>query len=38
MADLSALIRLHKHDLDEKRRILGELYGEMALLVVLHMS
>ncbi len=32
MADLSALIRLHKHDLDEKRRILGELYGEMALL------
>lgn len=32
MADLSALIRLHKHDLDEKRRILGELYGQMALL------
>ena len=32
MADLSALIRLHKHDLDEKRRVLGELYGEMALL------
>lgn len=30
MADLSALIRLHKHDLDEKRRMLGELYAEMA--------
>ncbi|MDD9901820.1 MAG: flagellar FliJ family protein [Alphaproteobacteria bacterium] len=32
MADLSALIRLHKHELDEKRRALGELYGEMAVL------
>lgn len=32
MADLGALIRLHKHELDEKRRVLGELYGEMALL------
>jgi flagellar FliJ protein len=32
MADLSALIRLHKHELDEKRRILGEYYSELALL------
>lgn len=32
MADLNALIRLHKHDLDEKRRALGELYSQMALL------
>lgn len=32
MADLSALIRLHKHELDEKRRILGEFYSELALL------
>jgi flagellar FliJ protein len=32
MADLGVLIRLHKHELDEKRRVLGELYGEMALL------
>lgn len=32
MADLSALIRLHKHDLDEKRRQLGELYSQMSLL------
>jgi len=32
MADLSALIRLHKHELDEKRRILGEFYAELALL------
>lgn len=30
MADLHALIRLHKHELDEKRRILGELYNLMA--------
>ncbi len=30
MADLSVLIRLHKHELDEKRRALAELYGEMA--------
>jgi len=32
MADLSALIRLHKHELDEKRRILGEFYSELAIL------
>lgn len=32
MADLNALIRLHKHELDEKRRALGELYSQMALL------
>lgn len=32
MADLSVLIRLHKHDLDEKRRVLGELYTAMAAL------
>ena len=32
MADLGALIRLHKHDLDEKRRVLGEFYAEMAAL------
>lgn len=32
MADLSALIRLHKHELDEKRRVLGEFYAEMAML------
>lgn len=30
MADLNALIRLHKHELDEKRRALGELYSMMA--------
>ncbi|HYD19194.1 MAG TPA: flagellar FliJ family protein [Patescibacteria group bacterium] len=30
MADLSVLIRLHKHELDEKRRALGELHGQMA--------
>lgn len=30
MADLSALIRLHKHELDEKRRQLGEMYAAMA--------
>lgn len=32
MADLSVLIRLHKHELDEKRRALAELYGAMAAL------
>lgn len=32
MADLGALIRLHRHDLDEKRRVLGDLYSQMALL------
>ncbi|MDE1153876.1 MAG: flagellar FliJ family protein [Micavibrio sp.] len=32
MADLSVLIRLHKHELDEKRRALNELYNELALL------
>jgi flagellar export protein FliJ len=30
MADLHTLIRLHKHELDEKRRALGELYAAMA--------
>ncbi len=30
MADLSSLIRLHKHELDEKRRALAALYQEMA--------
>src|SRR5688572_20488585 len=30
MADLTVLIRLHKHELDEKRRALAELYGQMA--------
>lgn len=30
MADLSALIRLHKYELDEKRRALSELYGALA--------
>jgi predicted trehalose synthase len=30
MADLSSLIRLHKHELDEKRRALAELYSAMA--------
>lgn len=30
MADLSVLIRLHKHQLDEKRRVLTTLYGELA--------
>lgn len=29
MADLTVLIRLHKHELDEKRRILGEFYTAM---------
>ncbi len=32
MADLSVLIRLHKHELDEKRRVLSGLYGDLALL------
>lgn len=32
MADLTVLIRLHKHELDEKRIALGELYSVMALL------
>lgn len=32
MADLSPLIRLHKYELDEKRRVLSALYGELALL------
>lgn len=32
MADLSVLIRLHKHELDEKRRVLGDLYTAMAAL------
>jgi flagellar export protein FliJ len=30
MADLTALIRLHKHELDEKRLVLARLYTEMA--------
>lgn len=32
MSDLAVLIRLHKHDLDGKRRALGELYAAMATL------
>lgn len=32
MADLSVLIRLHKHELDEKRRVLSDLYGQMSLM------
>lgn len=32
MADLSALIRLHKYELDEKRRALTALYVELAAL------
>ncbi len=32
MADLGVLIRLHKHELDERRRVLGDLYSQMALL------
>lgn len=32
MGDLSSLIRLHKHELDEKRRVLGEMYNAMAAL------
>lgn len=31
-SDLSVLIRLHKHELDGKRRALGELYTAMATL------
>ena len=30
MADLTALIRLHKYELDEKRLALGKLYAELA--------
>lgn len=30
MADLTALIRLHKYALDEKRLALGKLYAELA--------
>lgn len=30
MADLSVLIRLHKHELDEKRRALVSLYVQMS--------
>lgn len=29
MADLSSLIRLHKHELDEKQRRIGLLYDEL---------
>ena len=32
MADLESLIRLNKHELDEKRRVLGELYSVLTLL------
>lgn len=32
MADLSVLIRLHKHELDEKRQALAALYGDLALM------
>lgn len=32
MADLTVLIRLHKHDLDEKRLALGKLYEAQALI------
>ena len=32
MTDLTVLIRLHKHDLDEKRLALGELYSALELL------
>ena len=32
MADLNALIRLHKHELDEKRRALAAIYLELAAL------
>lgn len=30
MADLSVLIRLHQHELDEKRRALADLYAALA--------
>jgi flagellar export protein FliJ len=29
MADLSSLIRLHKHELDEKQKVLGQLYDRL---------
>lgn len=32
MADLTALIRLHKHELDEKRLVLAELYTAMSVI------
>ncbi len=32
MADLAPLIRLHRHNLDQKRRALGELYRSMGVL------
>jgi flagellar export protein FliJ len=32
MSDLSVLIRLHKHELDEKRRALAQLYAALAAL------
>jgi len=32
MADLSSLIRLHQYDLDEKQRVLAELYGQQKVL------
>jgi flagellar export protein FliJ len=32
MSDLSVLIRLHKHELDEKRRALAALYTDLAAL------
>lgn len=32
MADLAPLIRLHKHELDQKRQALAALYGDLALL------
>lgn len=32
MADLQPLIRLHKYELDEKRRVLSQYYADMAVL------
>ena len=32
MADLQPLIRLHKYELDEKRRVLSQYYSDMAML------
>ncbi len=32
MADLQPLIRLHKYELDEKRRVLSQYYSDMAVL------
>jgi flagellar export protein FliJ len=32
MANLNALIRLHKHELDERRRVLAAIYQELAVL------